>query len=249
VTSITSSTPSVAQWFTQDANGSSNISATAVCDAGAKNLVAAGYLQGLLRFPNTALAVDRLQDRGQWLTRSESALMDNMHGTRLTSFSSGRYVAKHVQQCLALTPKPILQNGRLPIWPAGLVGSISHSKTYAAAVATTSLQALGVDIETPGRITEALQPRLFTAKERHRLRGLPDSAATVAFAAKEAGFKAISPIVGEYVSFLEAEIDLEWRNNLFTIRYIGNNKAIEAVHDGVGHWSYVGDEILVIFGF
>lgn len=81
-----------------------------------------------------------------------------------------------------------------PQWPAGILGSITHTSGYAAAVAgeRNSFLGVGVDAEKVGGVTPKLWPRLFTAAEQAHLaaRTDVDVAATLLFSAKEAAFKA-----------------------------------------------------------
>jgi 4'-phosphopantetheinyl transferase EntD len=86
--------------------------------------------------------------------------------------------------------------GGAPLWPVGIVGSITHTSGYAAALAGDArlFSGIGVDAERVGGVTEDLWPRLFDAAERDRLMGLDDAGrailATVIFSAKEACYKA-----------------------------------------------------------
>lgn len=81
-----------------------------------------------------------------------------------------------------------------PVWPAGIVGSITHTQGYAAAVvaAAADFAGLGVDAERIGGITQDLWPRLFDAGERDGLARHPDPSglAAILFSAKEACHKA-----------------------------------------------------------
>jgi len=81
-----------------------------------------------------------------------------------------------------------------PIWPAGLVGSITHTQGYAAALVARAADfaGLGVDTERLGGVTPDLWPRLFTAGEQDYLAQQPDPgrAATIMFTVKEACHKA-----------------------------------------------------------
>jgi 4'-phosphopantetheinyl transferase EntD len=80
------------------------------------------------------------------------------------------------------------------VWPAGIVGSITHTKGYAAALAAESLRfgGVGIDAECTGGVTPELWPRLFTLTEQKilRARAEPSLAATLFFCAKEASYKA-----------------------------------------------------------
>lgn len=81
-----------------------------------------------------------------------------------------------------------------PLWPAGLIGSITHTEAYAAALVARAADfaGLGVDAERLGGVTADLWPRLFTADERDYLvrQSNPAPAATILFSAKEACHKA-----------------------------------------------------------
>lgn len=81
-----------------------------------------------------------------------------------------------------------------PVWPAGIVGSITHTQGYAAAVvaAAADFAGLGVDAERIGGVTQDLWPRLFDAGERDELARHvdPSRLATILFSAKEACHKA-----------------------------------------------------------
>jgi len=83
-----------------------------------------------------------------------------------------------------------------PCWPAGVVGSITHAKGYAAALVGDARQfcGIGVDAERLGGMTEELWPRLFDAAECRYLSNLDGAArnlaATLFFSAKESCYKA-----------------------------------------------------------
>jgi 4'-phosphopantetheinyl transferase EntD len=81
-----------------------------------------------------------------------------------------------------------------PIWPAGIVGAITHTKGYAAALVgeACNFPNIGIDAERAGGVTEDLWPRLFTYAEQETLRSHSDPmlAATMFFSAKEASYKA-----------------------------------------------------------
>ncbi len=89
-----------------------------------------------------------------------------------------------------------------PAWPAGWVGSLTHSAGWGAvAVARAdSVRAVGIDLEDPQRMKRALWPHVFTPEEINALDDLPDDEAqgraAAAFGAKEAIFKALSPLGG-----------------------------------------------------
>lgn len=83
-----------------------------------------------------------------------------------------------------------------PRWPAGVVGSITHTSGYAAALVAAAPRfcGVGVDAERVGGVTHDLWPRLFDSRERDYLSALGDAerslVATLFFSAKEACYKA-----------------------------------------------------------
>jgi 4'-phosphopantetheinyl transferase EntD len=114
---------------------------------------------------------------------------------RRRDFALGRSCARAALKPLgfgqAVIPKA--QAGA-PVWPPGLLGSITHTKAYAAALAGRSRDfcLIGVDAERVGGIGEDLWPRLFSGAEREQLLMTRDRSlmATLLFSAKEACYKA-----------------------------------------------------------
>lgn len=99
-----------------------------------------------------------------------------------------------------------------PVWPAGIAGSITHTGGYAAALVAPQgrFQAIGIDAERIGGVTEALMPRLFSAAEQEWLMALDAqkraAALTVFFSAKESFYKAF----GEgRLSFRDIHIEMQ----------------------------------------
>jgi len=114
---------------------------------------------------------------------------------RRRDFTLGRACAHAALAELDLDKGPIARAGNgAPVWPAGLVGSITHTPGYAAALVARAADfaGLGVDAELVGGVTRELWPRLFDAGEQDLLMGHPDPAraATLLFSAKEACHKA-----------------------------------------------------------
>jgi len=97
-----------------------------------------------------------------------------------------------------------------PVWPPGIVGSITHTSGYAAALAgeCRHFAGLGIDAERTGGVTPDLWPRLFTPIERETLRTQADPlvSATLLFSAKEASYKALT--LKAALVFREVEISL-----------------------------------------
>lgn len=133
---------------------------------------------------------------------------------RQAEFLFGRLAAR---QALALAGRATvdipIDAWRGPMWPDGLIGSISHTSSIAVAVALRSggRSGVGIDIETVVSDTprRALLDTAFGEDELDCLRGvaLPlNTAVTVAFSAKESIFKAVFARAGTYLDFASARL-------------------------------------------
>jgi 4'-phosphopantetheinyl transferase EntD len=131
---------------------------------------------------------------------------------RRRDFALGRACARAALACLGHGDAAIAKGGEgAPVWPVGIVGSITHTMGYAAALAGESrgFTEIGIDAERTGGVTQDLWPRLFTADEQLTLRTHPDPplAAILLFCAKEACYKAWT-LKGALI-FREIEVALE----------------------------------------
>jgi 4'-phosphopantetheinyl transferase EntD len=138
-----------------------------------------------------------LYDQGQTLPLhpEEERHVAGSAPKRRRDFALGRACAHAALAGLDRDSGPIARGeDGAPRWPAGLVGSITHTDGYAAALVAraTDFAGLGVDAEHIGGVTSDLWPRLFSPSERETLARQPDpaGAATLFFSAKEACHKA-----------------------------------------------------------
>ena len=195
----------------------------------------------------TALALTSKENSDAALLAEETPLAARMKGNRLSDFTCGRHSAHLAQTLLGLPEYPVLQQGRAPVWGQGLCGSISHSHQWALAGVTTFWRSIGVDVELINRVTPKLHKSLFLPEEMSALDLLPAGATAVAFSAKEAGYKAIYPLVGEFIGFHQASIDLNWEKQEFRIRYHGAHSGNNALESGRGHWRIAGNHVITLF--
>lgn len=106
---------------------------------------------------------------------------------------------------------PLLQEPHgAPAWPAGIRGSIAHTRSVAiAAVGPTRLPPFGVDLEPVARTgwTDVLR-YIGSAAEQAIVAEQQDPAvaATILFTAKEAAWKALPPLVQRQTPFTAVAI-------------------------------------------
>ena len=129
--------------------------------------------------------------------------------SRQAEFLAGRICAQRVMHALGHTATTIgIGQQKEPLWPAGLVGSLSHTHNVATSVAQPGNRqsALGIDIERirSGKTVDALVKRTMVAAEQRILAqsSLPfNTACTMLFSAKESFYKAFYPLVKQYFFF------------------------------------------------
>jgi len=136
-------------------------------------------------------------DQPVFLAAQEEALVATAAAKRRREFALGRACAHTALSVLGHADTVIgrRENGA-PHWPDGVVGSITHTSGYAAALVAEAARfsGVGLDAERLGGVTANLWPRLFDAGECDYLERLDESnrklAATLFFSAKEASYKA-----------------------------------------------------------
>lgn len=134
---------------------------------------------------------------------------------RILDFTAGRLCARLVLEELGISGFPLLaaEEGP-PLWPAGVIGSITHTDGYSAAVVTRSgkYSGLGLDAERFAAVGEEVWPLICTPGELARLESLPvgrrPAEAGLVFAAKEAFFKCQYPLAREWIEFEEVEVEV-----------------------------------------
>ena len=110
-----------------------------------------------------------------------------------------------------MAPGPILRGSKgEPLWPAGVVGSITHCAGYrAAAVARqTQLAGIGIDAEVHAPLPAGIEDRVCSAEETAWLKQQSGSVHwdRVLFSAKESVYKAWFPIAQRWLDFTDVAI-------------------------------------------
>lgn len=131
---------------------------------------------------------------------------------------------------LGLPPTPVkVADDRCPVWPDGVVGSISHSRLLAgAAVArcTDGVRSVGLDIEEAEPLEGDLIDEICLEPERDWLATQPPEdrglLAKAIFSAKEAAYKCQYPLTRALFGFDMIEIDVQMPQRRFLARFTSN---------------------------
>jgi 4'-phosphopantetheinyl transferase EntD len=165
---------------------------------------------------------------GVVLLAGEEELIARAVPKRRGEFSTVRHCARLALAALGEPAVPILPGVRgAPIWPAGVVGSMTHCAGYrGAAVARPSVAAgIGIDAEVHGPLPEGVLDLVSSESEREHLRQLAAGWPGVwwerlLFSAKESVYKVWSPPTGRWLGFDEAEVRFDAEGGSFTARIL-----------------------------
>lgn len=153
-----------------------------------------------------ALPVDIAHEKT--LFEAEAGVVARAVDRRKAQFATGRAAARLALIGLGLHAGEIgTGEQRQPLWPAGVVGAISHTNEWAVAwlAQASSRAGLGVDVEAAERLPEQTWPMIFSDREAESIKvtGKADLLATAGFSVKESIYKAIFPVVRRFVDFKE----------------------------------------------
>lgn len=152
------------------------------------------------------------------LLPEEAALMGRAVDKRRREFVAGRTLAKAAMRGLGAPDAAALPlvNGedRAPRWPDGLVGSITHTRGWAAAAVARSehLTAVGLDVEDGSPLKDKLWRQICSPEDHAHLASFDEPLrgvlAKVVFSAKEAAYKAQYTLTQQYLGFMAMQIEL-----------------------------------------
>jgi 4'-phosphopantetheinyl transferase EntD len=157
---------------------------------------------------------------------------------RAQEFAAGRLCARRLLAEFGILDFPVkAAEDRQPLWPESLVGSITHTTGFCAAVVAerSHLRAIGIDCEVVGSVKARVWRSICLPQEVLWLHSLPDSeqaaAATLIFCAKEAFYKCQYPLVRERLNFHDANVEvLDWGLSGGTLRIHASRRLALADH-------------------
>jgi 4'-phosphopantetheinyl transferase EntD len=131
---------------------------------------------------------------------------------RRLEFARGRNCARAALRRLGVPDAPLLSGSqREPLWPAAVVGSITHTEGLCvAAVALRSRYAgVGIDVELDAPLLPQLAERVASEAEMSSLTSMPNLlAARLVFSAKEAFYKCQFYRTRQFLDFFDVSIEL-----------------------------------------
>lgn len=133
---------------------------------------------------------------------------------RRAEFFAGRILALQGLQELGVKGGAVSQDDRRPVWPSGIVGSITHTTGLAAALVARveGVRGIGVDIEEcmTEEVADRIATRIVYPTDWSAIEDLVQlkkhQQATLVFSAKESIYKCLNPLTGVFFGFEDASI-------------------------------------------
>ncbi len=147
----------------------------------------------------------------------EEAMISRAVDKRRREFRTVRHCARRALRELGLPPAPVLSGEhREPLWPPGVVGSMTHCAGYrAAAVALgRDLLTVGIDAEPHEPLPPDVLNAIALTEEQVQIAELAAAPGAphwdrILFCAKETVYKAWFPLTQRWLGFSDAAITIE----------------------------------------
>jgi 4'-phosphopantetheinyl transferase EntD len=166
--------------------------------------------------PPDVIAVDIVgDDPDAYLLPEEEHLVAKAVAKRRREVTNARTCARRALARLGIAETAIPRGAKgEPLWPAGVVGSITHTTGYfAAAVAQADkIRSIGIDAEVHGALPEGVLSHIGFGPELTWLAGQDHTEVwwdRLLFSAKESVYKAWFPLTGRWLGFEDAAVTID----------------------------------------
>ena len=167
-------------------------------------------------------------ESGASLLSEEAEVVGRAVEKRRDEFATGRACAHRALRRLGVEAGPIGSGERgEPLWPAGVVGSITHCDGYrgSAVARGGELLTIGIDAERHQPLPVGLIEDVARPEERPRLAELAGAVPAVhwdrlLFSAKESVYKAWFPLARRWLGFEDATLTLDPQRGRFAARLL-----------------------------
>lgn len=181
----------------------------------------------------------------------EHGCIANVVAKRYREFTAGRLCAREVLKKLGVDNFPLLVgDNREPLWPPGIVGSISHCRDNCVVVASrdTPIVGLGVDVEDSAPLGTEIKSLVCRKSEEQWVIDVSKPGcidwAKIIFSAKESVYKCLFPLNNIYMDFKEVKITFNLQKNEFSIDLFNREMAqfVES-YTMIGRFSHTNEYV------
>ena len=173
--------------------------------------------------PDGCVSVEQSPIVGGPLLPEEDYIVRNAVPKRRIEFAAGRWCAHKALSLLGVPLYPLLSGvNREPRWPSNVVGSITHSRHYAAAAVSKTLMNLGIDAEENVQLPTGLLSTIATSAEIAHLNNLPRGSIhwdKLLFSAKECVYKLWNPLTAQWLEFRQVTVCFQPDQGRFTVSF------------------------------
>lgn len=183
-----------------------------------------------------------ISDSREELTAREEAVVARAVDSRRREFATGRRLARDGLRALGVVESERLEllpdADRVPIWPGGFIGSITHKRDLCAVAVARSeaYRGLGIDIELARPVRPELQKTICTEEERAWLQDCgPEEQGLrcrIIFSVKEAVYKAFYPSLREFWRFQDVGVEIDLSATRF-VAEVPRSTGVARVEGGV----------------
>lgn len=179
--------------------------------------------------PGAVISVEAREDPdGIVLFAEEEASVGQAVDKRRREFTTARACVREAFSQLGLPPSALTNGARgEPLWPSGIVGSITHCDGYrACAIArSTEMATIGIDAEPHAALPDGVLHEVATVQElswlEDRRRDLPGVHwDRLLFSAKESVYKAWFPLAKRWLGFEDAAVTVNTSTETFAARLL-----------------------------
>ncbi len=170
--------------------------------------------------PEVVVVLATAEDHYARLLAGEETCVQDAVEKRVREFRAGRACARRALAQLGVHDFALVAGpDRDPIWPRGIVGSITHCAGFvgAAVAPAESIRGLGLDAEPAEALKDELVPLVCTPAERDWLAQVGQDWAKVVFSAKEAVFKCLYPLTRAWLDFQDVSLTIDTRAGQFRV--------------------------------
>lgn len=203
---------------------------------------------------SVAVAASREDSGGPVPYPEEEAAVGRAVEKRRREFVTARACARQALSQLGLPPQPIPAGQRgEPLWPAGVVGSITHCAGYRASAVGREVEfaTIGIDAELDEPLPEGLLPDIALPEERLWIDRFEEELPGVCwdrllFSVKESIYKAWFPLARSWLGFEDASVTIDPAGGTFSAHLLVPGPTLHGGRlDGFsGNWLAAGGLVL-----
>lgn len=208
----------------------------------------------VFRQPGIVTKEARLSEGHEPLLPEEAAIVCMSVEKRRQEFTASRSCVRRALAEIGIVNFPLLADQhRAPIWPASVVGSITHTdgcpKGYCGVAVADRRVAMGIGLDAEPRQPLPLDvwPLVLDEREQRDARqtSSPGIRARLIFSAKETTYKTLFPAFRRFLEFSDVHIDFAPEQGVFFSELVGSAREFGLAEKRLVGRFVIDDELLV----